>query len=131
LVNRQFTNEDFVNDFIYIIKKGRKDNTYKFALAKFLIDYANKVEDLQSKLDNKTNYIIEYSIIAKEFLRYYWHQIIKYKIRQNYNTEKPPLIVQILKSVFTNEKTFKSYKDISEERKLTAENQIAKNVFLK
>jgi len=131
LVNRQFTNEDFVNDFIYIIKKGRKDNTYKFALAKFLIDYANKVEDLQSKLDNNTNYIIEYSIIAKEFLRYYWHQIIKYKIRQNYNTEKPPLIVQILKSVFTNEKTFKSYKDISEERKLTAENQIAKNVFLK
>jgi hypothetical protein len=46
LVNRHVTNEDFVNDFIYIIKKGRKDNTYKFALAKFLIDYANKVEDL-------------------------------------------------------------------------------------
>lgn len=129
MVYRHFTNEDFVNDFIYIIKKGRKDNTYKFALAKFLIDYANKVEDLQSKLDNNTNYIIEYSTIAKEFLRYYWHQIIKYKIRQNYNTEKPPLIVQILKSVFANEKTFKSYKDISEEIKLTAENQIAKKCF--
>lgn len=129
MVYRHFTNENFVNDFIYIIKKGRKDNTYKFALAKFLIDYANKVEDLESKLDNNTNYLIEFSTIAKEFLRYYWHQIIKYKIRQNYNTEKPPLIVQILKSVFANEKTFKSYKDISEEIKLSAENHITKQCF--
>ena len=129
MVNRHFTKEDFVNDFIYIIKKGKKDNTYKFALAKFLIDYAIKVEDLQLKLDNNTNYIIEYSTIAREFLRYYWHQIIKYKIRQNYNIEKSPLIVQILKSIFANEKTFQSYKDISEETKLTAENQIAKKCF--
>jgi hypothetical protein len=126
LVYRHFTNEYFVNDFIYIIKKGKKDNTYKFALAKFLIDYANKVEDLQSKLDNNTNYIIEFSTIAKEFLRYYWHQIIKYKIRQNYNIEKSPLIVQILKSIFASENTFQSYKDISEETKLTAENQITR-----
>ena len=69
MVYRHFTNEDFVNDFIYIIKKGKKDNTYKFALAKFLIDYANKVEYLQSKLDNNTNYIIEYSTIAREILK--------------------------------------------------------------
>lgn len=129
MVYRHFTNEDFVNDFIYIIKKGRKDNTYKFALAKFLIDYANKVEDLQSKLDNNTNYIIGYSNIAKEFLRYYSNQIIKYKIRQNYNTEKPPLIVQILKSVFPKETIFQSYKDLSEDIKLIAENQIAKKCF--
>ena len=31
--------------FIKIIIKGRKDNTYKFALARFLLDYSNNLDD--------------------------------------------------------------------------------------
>jgi hypothetical protein len=44
--------------------------------------------------------VIKYSVIAKSFLKYYWHQICKYKIRQNYNLNKLPLIVQIIQRIF-------------------------------
>ena len=40
--------------------------------------------------------VIRYSTIAKEFLKYYWHQICKYKIRQNYNMENIPESFQLM-----------------------------------
>jgi hypothetical protein len=44
--------------------------------------------------------IMKYSVIAKSFLKYYWHQICNYKIKQNFNSEKLPLIVQIIQGIF-------------------------------
>ena len=35
------------NLFIHIISKGKKDNTYKFAFTKFLLDYSIKLQDIQ------------------------------------------------------------------------------------
>ena len=90
--------EDYLRNFNAIITKGRKDNTYKFALARFLIDYSESLDEqsIRNKVDSNTDEVIEYSLIAKAFLRYYWHQICKYKIKQNFNSEKLPLIVQII-----------------------------------
>lgn len=97
------------NDFQYylntILTKGRKDNTYKFALARFLVDYSYKQDelDIETGINKNESNIIEYSVIAQSFLKYYWHQICKYKIRQNYNLEKLPLIVQIIQRIFGKE----------------------------
>jgi hypothetical protein len=55
--------------FNAILTKGRKDNTYKFALAKFLTDYSYTFDDLyiQQKLKDASYEKIEFSKIAKSF----------------------------------------------------------------
>jgi signal transduction histidine kinase len=90
------------NDFQYyfntILIKGRKDNAYKFALARFLIEYSSKQTelDIETRINNNESYTIKYSVIAQSFLKYFWHQICKYKIRQNHNLEELPLIGTVL-----------------------------------
>lgn len=76
-----------VDDFTHILTKDKKDNTYKFALARFLLDYINS-----KKEDRK----ISYQQIAEAFLKYYWNQIIVYKIKQDFKDKKQPMIVKIL-----------------------------------
>ena len=90
--------------FNSILTKGKKDNTYKFALAKFLVDYSYGLDEdyIGNKIRSNQTESIGFPLIAKLFLKYYWHQICKYKIRQNYNLEKLPLIVQIIHNVFGN-----------------------------
>lgn len=128
------TGDDF-NYFNYyfnsIITKGKKDNTYKFALARFLVDYAYNLDDeyIDTKLENNDNEIIEFSTIAKSFLKYYWHQICKYKIRQNHNLDKLPLIVQIIQSVFGREYIPESFESMNKEKVSKAENMISKKCF--
>ena len=77
--------------FDRIIAEGRKSNTYKFALAAFLLHHAN-VEDAGTT--------VRYADIAAAFLRYYWHQVIKYGIRQNPRGHHPPRVVTAIRRVF-------------------------------
>ena len=95
-------NSEFTYYFNSILTKGKKDNTYKFALSKFLIDYSfNLVEEYVKTLITKGEAeTIQYRIIAKSFLKYYWQQICRYKIKQNYNLGKLPLIVKIIQIIF-------------------------------
>ena len=66
-----------IEEFRKIILKGRKYNSYKFALAKFLLDYSNsnKCEEVEDKK-------IDYRVIANAFLDYYWEQVCKKDIKQ-------------------------------------------------
>ncbi len=67
----QAADQDFLYYFNSIITKGKKDNTYKFALARFLIDYSYVLDDAyvsNSVADNKTE-AINLSIIAKAFFK--------------------------------------------------------------
>ena len=120
-----------VKRFDKILTKGRKDNTYKFALARFLIDYAQKKTELEIKsmLENNQGEIIEFRSIAKSFLKYYWHQIIKYKIWQNSNVRVPPRIVKIIEKIFGNENSVRKFSDIEEVNRKEAETQIEKECF--
>ena len=77
--------------FISILTKGKKANTYKFALARFLLDHSHKPD---------SSHIVSFQDIAKKFLKYYWHQECKYRIRQNYDPKKIPSIVQVIRDVF-------------------------------
>ena len=124
------------NDFAYyfnsILTKGRKDNTYKFALARFLIDYSYMLDNLyiECKLKEAVYEKIEFPKIARSFLKYYWHQICKYKIRQNFNPEKPPLIVQIIQDEFGENYIPESFEKMNPEKILRAEKLITKKCFL-
>lgn len=123
-------NEEFAYYFNSVLTKGRKDNTYKFALARFLIDYAHGLDDsfIRVKIEKDEKEIIRYSTIAK--LKYYWHQICKYKIRQNYNMEKLPLIVQILQEIFGKEYIPECFQSMDKSKIEMAEKQIERKCFL-
>ena len=77
--------------FIHIISKGKKDNTYKFALAKFLLDYSFKIEKIE---DTK----IYYDEISEAFLKYYWFQECKYKIKQDFKQSSQPVVITIIQN---------------------------------
>ena len=83
--------------FIHIMTHGCKNNTYKFALARFLLDYCNMMPTsrLSTMSKNNEKIIIHYEEIADAFLRYYWHQEFRYRIKQNFYNERPPSVVKI------------------------------------
>ena len=125
------TNDNFVYYFNSILTKGKKDNTYKFALARFLIDYSYKLDSsyIKMKIENNLEETIEFSIIAKEFLKYYWHQICKYKIKQNFNLNKLPLIVQIIQNQFGTRYIPEPFESMDKYKILNSEKEITKKCF--
>jgi len=122
---------DFEKQFFKIITKGRKDNTYKFALARFLLDYSSKLEIgyIKNRVKSNQYEIIPYTKIAKSFLRYYWHQECKYKIRQNPFPSKPPNVVKTIRQIFGKKYIPKSFTDMPKDKISKAEDQIIENVF--
>ena len=81
--------------FLSIIDRGSKDNTYKFALARALLDYCRDHADAS---DNALE--IPYEYFADKFMRYYFYQEYKFKIRQNFRPDVPPRAIRILRDVF-------------------------------
>lgn len=83
------------NVFLAILDRGRKDNTYKFALARALLDYCKDHADASADTLS-----IPYGYFADKFLRYYYHQEFKFRMRQNFRPDVPPRAIKILRKVF-------------------------------
>jgi len=94
--------EELRDDFISILTRGSKNNTYKFALARFLLEHSQKrdLAYIENKKKNNENEVVSFQDIANKFLKYYWHQECKYRIRQNYNDKKPPSVIVVIREVF-------------------------------
>ena len=86
------TDEELRRLFMYIIKKADKNNTYKFALALFLLEYSNSP-------NVKPPYRVEYGEIAEHFLKYYWSHVCKSKLRQGPKNQNP-LAIKIIETEF-------------------------------
>jgi len=127
--------QDFENDFIHILTQGKKSNTYKFAFARFLLDFAKSMDIKKLEESEYENKIIDvsYEEIAKYFLEYYWHQEFHSKIRQNYETDKKPWIIKILREYFKQGKyighSFKKIKELEPESVKKAEKKITEKCF--
>jgi hypothetical protein len=123
--------DDLLHIFHAIISKGKKDNTYKFALARFLLEYSYSLENsiLSYSIEKDIPVTIDLSEIAKAFLKYYWYQICKYKIRQNHNPEKLPLIVKIIQAIFGEQYIPEPFDSMPSEKISLAENEIHKKCF--
>lgn len=95
-VFEKFSDEKFQQIFLHVISQSRRDNTYKFAFARFLLEYA------ESEAEPRVNF----KKIAKYFLRYYWPQICNSKLFQSaidsrsVDEKRRPKIVQLLNSEF-------------------------------
>jgi 5-methylcytosine-specific restriction endonuclease McrA len=122
---------DFLYYFNSIITKGRKDNTYKFALARFLVEYSYQLDDqyIENNIRSNKTEAIYFATIARAFLKYYWHQICKYKIRQNFNSGKLPLIVQIIHEFFGTQYIPESFDLMPKDKIAASELTIEKRCF--
>lgn len=85
------TDAEFQEIFTNILDLSSKDNTYKFAFARFLLEYCNSNDEMH----------VDFSIIARYFLKYYWNQECKYKLKQAPQIQKKPEIIKIIQKEFT------------------------------
>jgi len=117
--------------FVSIITKGSKSNTYKFALAKFLLDYCNSQtpQEIENSITNNQSIFVGYQQVANAFLTYFWHQECKYRIKQNYQDSKPPSVIRIIRSVFGTGHIHKSFKNMPKNKIQTAQKEIRQRVF--
>ncbi len=96
--------------------KNRFNNTYKFALARSLLDHCN---EQNSKL------FVSYDEIAQDFFEYYWKQECKYRLRQGPKNQ-PPIIIDIIRKEFPIEDTYPSYEKICKKHPNKVRNCIKK-----
>ena len=92
-----------IEEFRKTVSKIRKNNSYKFALAKFLLDYSNSKE-CEAIEDKK----IDYKVIANAFLCYYWKQVCLYDIKQVSDNQNQPIIITIIKEYCNRDKIDKN-----------------------
>lgn len=117
-----FSDEEFERVFSNILIHGQKDKTYKFAFARFLLDYSK---------DNKETHV-SYSTIAKYFLEYYWPQVCKLDIKHSAQKDRKPGFVSIIKNQFNEPYYSQQFNDIkkSESEKIRiCIDEIRKNCF--
>lgn len=89
------TEESMRREFVNILAKGTKDNTYKFALARAILEYCSK-----KPAGGDDSCVITYDYLADRFLRYYWRQECVFKIRQTYDRKRTPRAVRAIREVF-------------------------------
>jgi len=96
--------------FNAIIGQSVKDNTYKFALTKFLLDYAKNKKPEEKYLR------VEYKQIAEKFLEYYWFQECKYKFKQDFKIKRMPVIIRIIREYCGEDYISESYEKYFEKK---------------
>ena len=127
----------FMEKFIHIITKGKKANTYKFALAKSILEFVEQKETLiQENIKNYKDTPIPYSQFANDFFRYYW-RMAKFRIPQDTKTKNKekfrPFPIQYCEELFNDQEHPQPEKflDIDEKLKQKIVNNIQKMVFNK
>ena len=115
---------DLKGTFVSILRKGRKSNTYKFALARAILEYCKET----SYDDNDAYRVIPYEYLADKFLKYYWHQECKFRIKQDFMIKSTPKVIQAIRNVF-NDSVPADFDLVDDEKKNLAKRAILKDVF--
>lgn len=97
---------------MHVLNQGTKDNTYKFAFARFLLEY--------SQIKTETH--VEFSTIAEYYLKYYWPQVCNSKLRQS--PRKSPEVIQIIENEFDKPYYPQTFDKIKQEEPVKIENCI-------
>lgn len=88
------TNASLLRDaFVSIITRGVHNNTYKFALARFLLDHCKNPDSGEN---------VRYAEIAESFFDYYWMHECKSRLRQG-PSNQTPVVIQIIREGFKKE----------------------------
>ena len=87
-----YTDSNRMELFMHILKGGAKDNTYKFALARALLELCS-----ERGPDAGGPYVIEYEKLAERFLRYYWRQECVFHIRQHHHPNREAAAIKAIR----------------------------------
>ncbi len=117
------TEDDMRRTFTAIISRGKKANTYKFALAKALLDYCRDNTDDTNKVHK-----IPYQYFSTKFLEYYWYQEYKFRMKQDFKIHSEPKVISSIRKIF-NENPPADFKLIDQNKKEKAEKEIRGSVF--
>lgn len=89
------------DDLVAILRRGRRDNTYKFALARALIELCSEGRRRgEGAAAAGAAMTIPYGDLAEKFVRYYWHQEYRFRMRQDFHTRRPPRVIAALREVW-------------------------------
>ena len=123
--------QELLRQFISIITRGSKSNTYKFALARAILNFSGSknAEFVEQCISTAKDIPISYSFLAEYFMKCYWYQE-KFRIRQNFDPNKLPNIIQILREeVFSKHSQPSDYDDLPVEIKENATKKVLHHVF--
>ena len=81
--------EELRHWFTHMIVCADNNTTYKFALARFLLDYSKNIETkhIQKNIQSQTGQIVPYKKIAEAFFDYYLPHVYKYNLKQDHHTK--------------------------------------------
>ncbi len=121
--SNQSFNDSLKKTFVSIITQGRKDNTYKFALARALLEHCR-----DTRFDNEAALVVSYDYLAEKFLQYYWNQECRFKIKQDFKTKSTPKVISAIRKVFTDPQPV-DFTHASQDKKVRVQKDILKKVF--
>jgi len=98
--------KEFMRKFIHIMGKSGKDADFKFALARFLLEYS----------EDNTKTHVEFSTISKYFIKYFWPQVCRSKLKHNPHGERETVVVQSIKKEFVKPPYPQTYNKIQEQQ---------------
>ena len=120
----EWTDGEFRSRFIAIIGRGgKKNNTYKFAMARFLLDLCCDPSMMQrmygppgdgdapGAIDTADGIKVKYAEIARYFFVYYWPVVCRARLEQGPNNEEP-LVAQEIKKEFCDKEYRQSARQI-------------------
>ena len=90
-VGGRCTDEDRMDMLMWILRHGAKDNTYKFAMARALIELCGEKDP-----GGRGPLTIGYRELAGRFLKYYWRQVCVFRIRQHHHPRKEAKVVRAI-----------------------------------
>lgn len=80
--------DNYIVEYLRVIRNCSVDNTYKMAWSKAIIEIS---------LENQNSTIISLEAIAGKMFKYYWNQTIYFNLVQGSNLSKPPVFISIVK----------------------------------
>ena len=115
------TDAEFEQKFLSMVVHGTKSSTYKFAFARFLLEYCNQTTVKE---------YVKFSTVAEYFLEFFWPQVCKTKLKHSprylnrAGEEKVIEIVGIIQKGFTESWYPKPYKHYERNEELKIKNCI-------
>ena len=124
------TEKEFGSMFMSILRGGRKDNTYKFALARAILEYCQEwAHGMADGAGSPPRNEISYEYFAEKFLRYYWHQEFKFRMNQHSHAERTPAVIRAIRDSFDEEDIPATFTHTKPKDREKAKELILKGVF--
>jgi 5-methylcytosine-specific restriction endonuclease McrA len=98
---------DYIKDWIYVIRNCSVDNTYKMSWGKSLVECC---------FEDPSNKVISFDRISIKMFKYYWNQTIFFDLQQSPNPIKPPELYTYVKQEIKQYQERYGYKPILYDR---------------